>query len=275
MSNTEQLIMLTFIQTKNNVLKIFFLTFFALINFSFHADFYNPPGSFLNTTDTTVIKHDLDGSIQEWPAQKFESNTEIGIKYAVDNDNENLYIAMSIPSFPAQMKIMSQGMILYIDTKGKQSEEKGIEYPVRSENPPAVNSQDKNAIRAAMAMNLIFLKLFGFSEGAPVKQTIEEGKVNIVFGWDAADVMNIEYKIPLAVLVENSLDQKLISLGFKIQGREMMAQTVGMSGSSRIVSVQSGRRPMGTGRRPQTPTGSSPNFDQSFWTKYTMAVHAK
>src|ERR1051326_2619118 len=79
----------------------------------------------------TTLSHLLDGKINEWPAQRFETDPATEIKYAVDNDLQNLYLAITIPNFRTQMKMMRQGMELYIDLKGKKKEGKGIDFPVK------------------------------------------------------------------------------------------------------------------------------------------------
>src|SRR5258706_10458035 len=101
----------------------------ALISFPFNPS----PHFYTNQTicDTAIINHVLDASIDEWPAEKFEQDKETNIKYAIDNDAQHLYIAMVIPAFSTQLKMMRQGMDLYIDLKGKKKQGRGIEFPVK------------------------------------------------------------------------------------------------------------------------------------------------
>jgi hypothetical protein len=82
--------------------------------------------------DSNKIEHILDGTTTEWPDSLFENDKETNISYAVDNDAASLYIAMEIPDFPEQMKLMRMGMKLFIDLKGKKKENMGIEFPVKS-----------------------------------------------------------------------------------------------------------------------------------------------
>jgi len=259
----------------------FYLLLIISINLSFYPGINKYKNHLSISFDSIIIRHDLDGKINEWPAQKFETDNESGIKYAVDNDAENLYAAVSIKSFPAQMKIMRQGMSFYIDTKGKKSEGKGIIYPVPNDNgamPQANREQnqkfDKAAIRSSMVMNMIFLKLFGFNDGEPVKQSIDDGDVTIQFGWDSTDVMNIEYKLPLSMLGETALDQKLISLGWSINTFQGA-----MYSESKIVAVPSGRSPRGrnsSGNNSKTlGENSGGTTPQTYWTKYTISAPAK
>ncbi|MEJ7675457.1 MAG: hypothetical protein WKF59_22810 [Chitinophagaceae bacterium] len=111
-------------------MKNIFLLLVILINFSFKG------GATLSKTypsknDTILINHTLDGNINEWPLAKFELNKETEIKYAVDNDAKNLYVAMIIPKFATQIKMIRQGMEFYIDLKGKKEKVKALNFQLK------------------------------------------------------------------------------------------------------------------------------------------------
>src|SRR5438045_2532165 len=188
-------------------------TFFLLLVLSFLLfSFRNraPDNNYrARSSSDTTIHHILDGKPNEWPVQKFETDIPSEIKYAVDSDPQNLYLALIIPNYRTQMRIMRQGMELYLDTKGKRKESKGIEFPVKSDraqenNPNNFRAQQTqqdnrqesseerkatmNAIRAAIAINLIAMKVFGFSNGEPEELGLQmEGSANIAFAWDSTD----------------------------------------------------------------------------------------
>ena len=87
----------------------------------------------LNINDSAAkINHVVDGNISEWKADKFEVDKETNIAYAVDHDANNIYLAMKVSDQRTQMKLMMQGMNLYIDKKGKRKEGTGIEFPFLS-----------------------------------------------------------------------------------------------------------------------------------------------
>ena len=46
----------------------------------------------------TTINHLLDGKVNEWPAQKFETDPVTQLKYAIDNDKQNLYLVLTSPT---------------------------------------------------------------------------------------------------------------------------------------------------------------------------------
>jgi len=197
------------------------------------------------------------------------------------------------------MKIMHQGMDLYIDPKDKKKEGKGIEFPVEreqsagdmimnyrnqgNENPEQESPEQKKAamraMRAEMALSLSSMKVFGFSEDKSEEQgLIMPGSANIAFAWDSTDAMNIEYKIPLSFFgTASSLDQKDISLGWKVNAMQFSTHH---SGSDE--SAGGGSRNGGGGRGygggghgghgggNTQQSGESAMKDQSFWTKYSF-----
>ena len=112
-------------------------TFFPLlvIGLLLHS-FGIPPSSnsfHVHFQADTTIHHVLDGKTNEWPLQKFETDVRTEIRYAVDNDPQYLYLALVIPNSRTQIRIMRQGMELFLDAKGKKKESKGIEFPVKED----------------------------------------------------------------------------------------------------------------------------------------------
>lgn len=237
------------------------------------------------SANDSTINHVLDGKISEWPSAKFEEDKGTDIKYAVDNDSANLYVAMMIPNLRTQFKLMGQGMELFVDVKGKKREGKGIAFPVKkgetnfgnfaaNKNNDGEQKPDMTQMRSMVGINLLSLRLIGFDDDTRDQELMQGGSVNIQYSWDDANVMYIEYKIPMNLFSENSLNQKTISFGWKINGVEM-PQVV--TTSSTIVGVPSNGR--GGGRPPSSgfnnqATNRQPSDsrmqEQSFWTKYTV-----
>jgi uncharacterized membrane protein YgcG len=267
-----------------------------------------------DTGDSTIINHVLDGSIKEWPSGLFKTDNETGIQYAIDNDAKNIFMAMSIPNFRTQLKMMHEGMSMYIDLKGKKKEGRGIEFPVKNGSPDAndqsfsgarTNRQnndqptteqqrrsDIKAMRKMMALNLVEMKVFGFSDDAPDdQQLLLPGSANIAFAWDSADNMHIEYLIPLSMFGDlSSLDKKDISIGWKIHAVEIPKPTEGSESTSTESRPSGGRGDGGYGgggggRRSggggYGGAGSSRYSEgdrekmmgeQKFWTKYMINI---
>jgi hypothetical protein len=147
-----------------------------------------------------------------------------------------------------------------------------------------------------LGRNLISMKLFGFTDGEPTEQELEtEGSAKIAFYWDSLDVMQLEYLIPLKMLEADipSLDQKLISVGWKVNGMEMPGTTSGSNSSGQVrtglVAVPVGPGGISRGNIPTTVPGNnrpgSGKFtqadmnrmmkEQELWTKYTFIIPIK
>ncbi|MES1221288.1 MAG: hypothetical protein ABUT20_37655 [Bacteroidota bacterium] len=218
----------------------FFVSFFSIVILAVatSATAYSMPYFFIQPSgDTTIINHKEDGLTNEWPSSKFETDLGTDIRYAVDNDATNLYMAIDIRNEGIQMKILKMGMNMYIDLKGKKKESRGITFPIKEEkkedetkpaaqeervdrSTPQQKMQAKKVMRSSMALHLVYMKIFGF-EGSPSQdQGISmPASVNVAFSWDSLDVLHIEYLVPLKMLGDiSSLDKKEISIGWKLNG---------------------------------------------------------
>jgi hypothetical protein len=222
----------------------------------------------------------MDGLVNEWPAERFTVNKATTARYAADNDANNLFLAISIPAPATQAKIMQAGMKLYIDMTGNKKEWRNVEFPLINENGSALPVQqhpDVKAIRSAMILNLIKLKLSGFSDSEPSYQELTlPGSVNIVYNWDSSDVMHIEYRIPLSLLGEHAtFNQKNISIGWKlyaIQGTFFEKRVVATS--TQAVSVPARARPSQASGVNTLAAGTenAGSEVQQFWGKYLIMI---
>lgn len=218
--------------------------------------------------DTTSIIHILDGNTIEWPQEKFTTDKETKIRYAVDNDSQMLFLALNIPGKRAQQIIMQKGMSLFIDVKGKKKENHGVEFPLGMENVSDIGN----------------MRVFGFTNTEPVIQNVKtEGTINIAIAWDSSYALSIEYYVPLKMLESSvtELNNKKISIGWKLQESEMpsnnTAQPVSTSSgtSTRLVGVPAGTGPPNNRnvRSSQNDTPTQTNTSkppQSIWTTHTI-----
>ena len=221
-------------------------------------------------TDSSIIVHVLDGNTMEWPKTKFDTDNETKMQYAADNNDKTLFLALIVAGKEMQKKILAHGMNLYIDTKGRKRESKGIEFPVSAGSDPV------NALST--------MKLFGFTTlPSFVQSSTTEGTANIVALWDSLNVLHIEYNIPITLLGNtDELKNRKISIGWKPKeetGEEIKDnKTSGQSyTTATIVGVPAGTRPGNT----NTNRNAGPNRDavssvpqsnrtQSFWTSHTL-----
>jgi hypothetical protein len=253
-------------------------------------------------TDTVKTVHKLDGNLSEWKPEGFTTDGETKIQYAADHDADNLYLALKVTDQGVQMKMMMQGMYLYVDKRGKKKEGTGIEFPVkrsresgggfgggggRGGRPAPTPDESGNggrpdpaAMREKMATMLLFLKSFGFGDGEEKTQLITQpDAVNVAFDWDDNNLFIVEYLIPLKLLgTKEELNGKTLGIGWKINGMEAPAGPVATS--TQLVAVPAGSsRPSGGGSgkntsfTPRADFGSNNDSrfrEQSFWTKHIL-----
>ena len=72
----------------------------------------------------------VDGSNKDWPAPYPEYDEKAQLGYAVSNDKENLYITVETGDPATQLKILREGLTVWIDKKGEKGEETAINYPI-------------------------------------------------------------------------------------------------------------------------------------------------
>jgi hypothetical protein len=76
----------------------------------------------------------IDGKNEDWPSPypSYDSKSMVG--YATSNDSTYLYVTVETGDEYTQMKILKQGLTLYIDTDGGKDTYMGIHYPLQNEN---------------------------------------------------------------------------------------------------------------------------------------------
>lgn len=252
-------------------------------------------------SDSARINHVLDGNINEWNPGRFETDKETNIQYAIDHDASNLYLAMKVTDHQLQMKMMSLGMDLYMDNKGRKRERTGISFPLKREGgggrggrpggePGEGGRPDPKEMRERLAATMILLKTFGFDDKEDQNQLINQpNSINLAFDWDEANNFYIEYLVPLSFLGgQTALTGKTLGIGWKINGMELQNAGVPVATSTQLVGVPAGSgRPTGGGSGRTggaragggNTGGGGANFgsvdsrmkDQSFWTKYVMS----
>jgi uncharacterized membrane protein YgcG len=254
--------------------------------------------------DTTAkIMHVVDGNTSEWKAEKFEVDKETGIAYAIDHDANNIYLAMKVSDQRTQMKLMMQGMNLYIDKKGKRKEGTGIEFPIKKEGgggfggrggggrPSRGDDQNGGAqgpdlkeMRENLAATMILLKTFGLEDQEDKQQMIVvENGVNIAFEWDENNAFHVEYLVPIRFIGNQAaLNGKPLGIGWKINGVELPSSAPAASVPSGGSIGRGGSGGGGGGGRGGGNSGAgranAPSFDasdsrfkeQSIWTKYVI-----
>ena len=71
-----------------------------------------------------------DGNPTEWSLPLRYSDPKSGLQCNITNDETNLFICIRATEQPAQMKILSSGMVIWLDPSGKNKETVGIKFPL-------------------------------------------------------------------------------------------------------------------------------------------------
>jgi hypothetical protein len=255
---------------------------------------------FAAITDTVKQAHVIDGTLNEWAADSFTADKETEISYAVDNDAHQLYIALKITNQRTQFRLMRLGMNVFIDIKGKHKEGTSIEFPLknspldaanqggggfggggrqRAENGESGGRPDPQQMRQQFAARLFAMKIAGF-EGQQDEMTLglnNDNGINVAFSWDEANVMYIEYGIPITSIgTIANLTGKKISLGIRLNAPSNAVTTsstslAGVTSSGGTVGARGGvpRSMGGTGGGAQNAQQNAMT-EINIWTKYDM-----
>lgn len=246
-------------------------------------------------TDSTKIIHANDGDISEWGADKFETDPETKVQYAVDHDAGYLFMAMKIADPQMQMRVCFNGMKMFIDTRGKKKEGTGIEFPIRKEGggfrggDANEGGDEKAKMQQRMSFNLIVLKTFGFDDQEDKTHFIgEAGSANVAYKFNTDGSLSIEYKVPVEFIGgPSSVKNKTLSIGWKINeagaartnyrqetestgsiaGREVASSTRRAGGAGAVSSSAGGR---GGGPSGETRVGNEEPKGQFIWTKHLV-----
>ena len=103
---------------------------FASCSSSKHATSHATPGVWQAQPIT------IDGDSKDWPAPYPSYDSKALIAYAASNDKDNLYITMETGDIMTQIKILTSGLTVWIDTSGRKEEGIAIHYPMQSDNTP-------------------------------------------------------------------------------------------------------------------------------------------
>lgn len=242
-------------------------------------------------TDTAITEHLTDGFVDEWPAARFSTDKSSGIGYAIDNDPDYLYVALSIPTKAEQFRLSRSGMKFFIDPNGRKRETRGIEYPVRRERgaawgnfgggqPGSGQPGAQQGWKEAVSANLFTYRLFGYDETDEVEKAIDaDGDLHIAFQWDDSGSLHIEYQVPLTRISDHvaGLHQKTIGIGWKVNGVDQpsdpnagSAAQAGRTGGRRGATNPASSNFGGvTGNRGNIP-GQAFVPPQIFWDRYII-----
>ena len=89
-----------------------------------HSNHKRMPGTWQESAVT------IDGSNKDWPSPYPEYDSKSMLGYCVSNDKDNLYITVETGDLATQLKILQNGLTVWIDKTGNKEEIIGINFPL-------------------------------------------------------------------------------------------------------------------------------------------------
>jgi hypothetical protein len=189
----------------------------------------------------------VDGANNDWPTPYPFYNDKAKIGYAVSNDKDNLYITMQTGDQMTIMKILRNGLTVWIDTNGKKEMRTSLTYPMENTNgsgmPMRGNGQEQPERPAAAEMQRKILEsardmsLVGFKScngGFLVQQNNGCGVV-VRMGFDEYNTLVWEATVPFRAFYKNGLTPadagRTVSICFAITGMKLPSFPGGQGGS--------------------------------------------
>ncbi len=177
----------------------------------------------------------IDGNPAEWPQPFRYYDGATKLQFSLANDTANLYICLKLTDEQAESRLFKTGLNIWIDPKGKKKESMGIVFPIKSErNPgeaeshrysstdemdPRVQHSNIGRLKQHVFMDQTTLRVKGFiglpEQTLPLKNNVG---IDVSFNWDTLDILTLEYKIPMILVLGHSLTAadtlKPVGVGF-------------------------------------------------------------
>jgi len=225
--------------------------------------------------DSSIV---LDGALDEWERPLKEPSNYTNIQYNVGNDAKNLYICVRIPDKDIQRRVMGLGLSIFVDTLAKRRDKIGIGFPLAltEEQIQTISFQaqkegsglDGRAFDQYYAKSCQEFELLGFVE-EDVDEKIRVSNLaskdlKTVLGFDPIGAMICEYKIPLDILFDGTIEyDEVLSIGIRVNPPEANADNdPGLfdNTSNPITGNNQQQNPMMNGRNPnQQPVARQPS----------------
>ncbi len=209
----------------------------------------------------------IDGSSSDWKAT-LDTKKSQDISYGVSNDSENLYLRLHIIDQAIQMKILTAGLTIWIDTTAKSKKELGINCPLQKA-PPKMDKNSMVSMQDKPKWNknqLLEAEFIGFEEADQVYFISNNPfGVEISMDQDEFRAMYYELKVPFSSINLNT--DNIISIGLEtgsidLPGTENMQTGMrpsgGMGGKS---GGMGGGRPVAMGGKPGKMNSQRPNME--------------
>jgi len=211
-------------------------------------------------TESRPLDHQItvDGKTEDWQGDLFVAEGE-RIELGFLNDRENLYVCLLTTDYFVRAQILTQGLTVWFDPKGKTNKVFGIKFPVglppgERKIPLGYNPEGpdpENLPKAPMTE----MEILRSEEEPPQKLPVAEAKGIEVKVVPSSGLIVYELKIPLVKTEQHPIaveaePGKTIGIGFEIPKLEASQMPRGRG----MGTPEGGRPPMG-GRAGQEGMG--------------------
>lgn len=181
----------------------------------------------------------IDGKASEWRGTEQYSDDDKGVRFAVFNDGEYIYMCLSTWNTKTQQEILVRGMTFWFDAEGGDKKRYGIDYPMKKKPAEMENmkgmretaSQDRaKAIKDLLASSRSELIIARTEDSEGHWMYVEDADT---FGIEAALEMDdrilvLELKVPLAggdlmPFAGGLAEEGIAGLGFEMGKIDMSA----------------------------------------------------
>lgn len=166
----------------------------------------------------------IDGQATEWPKPLQFYNNVTKLFYTIANDQENLYVIVSVPDPQSQAKIMRSGITIAMNTTGKKKGGASVTFPLTynvntgaPDVPEASRALIAGELKKQLLANVKEIKVEGFDSipdgNIPVQNTFG---IQTTSSYDAAGNLVCELGIPLKALGISAGSTQAIAYHFKV-----------------------------------------------------------
>ena len=179
----------------------------------------------------------IDGDIKEWGDSLRYYNAEKKINYSLANDGENLYMAIRLNDYNDQLRVLTAGLTLGVDTRGKKKETFSITFPlgananslhigIKRQDNGDLTPDDRDELAQAKLTTLREIKMTGFKDiEDEMITTSNTYGIKADFNFDKDGYLVCEAAIPLKFFHDDDLTKNEWAFDFKINGMVKASST--------------------------------------------------
>jgi hypothetical protein len=190
---------------------------FAIFLFYFFAGCANktyPTGTFQEVPVT------VDGNLAEWNTPLRFGSSGGQVQYNVTNDNDNIYISLETHDGPTVLKILREGVNIYIDPAAGKNKNMCLAFPLANTTASfpgkkvnaAETKPDINDFRQALLIQTVSFKATGFKNmDDRVYDVSDKSRIKVALKSESNNSLGYEAVIPMQFVFGNVPDHDELS----------------------------------------------------------------